>query len=68
MGNYFCGITVLDIFVHSQHFEKAFCQAGKANIQDYTPVQNTLAVIFLHTDYYAEIANILFLCCMTIIC
>ena len=45
-------LAVCDVFVSSRHFEKAFCQAREADIQDYAPVQNVITAIFLHISYY----------------
>ena len=38
--------------------EKAFCQAGEADIQDYVSAQNVIAWIFLHTYYYYGEADV----------
>ena len=48
MGNYFC----------SRRFVEAYCQSGEANIQDYAHALNILTEIFLHTNYYADNADV----------
>ena len=48
MGNYFCGLAVCDVAVRLRRFAKAFCHAGKPDIQEYAPAQNIFTGIFLH--------------------
>ena len=50
MGKWFFIVAVCDVFIHSRNFDKAFCQAGEANLQDYAPAQNVF--LFLLTTYY----------------
>ena len=52
MENCFFILTLRDIFVRSRRFEKAFCHAVEADIQDYASAQNIFTGIFLHTTYY----------------
>ena len=52
MEDWFFILAVCNVFVRSRRYEKAFFQAGKADIQDYVPVQNVFTTIFLHTTYY----------------
>ena len=57
MGDWFFILAVCNVFVRLRHFEKDFCQAGEADIQDYVPAQSVFTGIFLHTtyDYYCEV-------------
>ena len=52
MVNYLFILAVCDVFVRSRRFENGFCQAGEADIQDYTHVQNVFTGIFVHPNYY----------------
>ena len=52
MNNCLFILAVCDVFVRSQCFERAFCQAGDADIQDYAPGQNVFTGIFLDATYY----------------
>ena len=58
MGNLFVILAVCDGFVYWRCFEKAFCQAGEVDIQDYVPAQNVFNGIFLHATYYYGEADI----------
>ena len=49
MGNNYCGIAVFDVFMLSQLFAQAFCQAGEADMQEYAPAQMTSSLGFFCT-------------------
>ena len=64
MGNCLFILTVCDVFMRSRRFEKAFCQAGEADIQDCEPgffwtLLIIIAVGFrLGTDYGLFVVNL----------
>ena len=50
MGNcFFLYLLYVTFFVSLQRFEKAFYQAGEADIHDYAHAHNVFTGIFLHT-------------------
>ena len=57
-GNYFCGIVVCGVDVHSRRVEKTFCLGRNADIQDYAPARNVadVAIFRMSKDCCSELA------------